>query len=191
MQWPAFVVLTLLDGLVLDRFPPLGTTGFSFIPGVLIATFANLFLIGALAPFLARRLARRAQAEPAPAGATVPAQAELEVQRDRLATALLGIGLVACVVSGLANRPVIVSETKETENAANAVREFVGHLDNEELDRNLETANTVRFGEGIFRTCIARDDRRSFYCLKIDTNKKPTQVTRDPSGEPNSVISGP
>ena len=190
-QWPAFVVLTLLDGLVLDRLPPLGTTGFSFIPGVLIATFANLFLIGALAPFLARRLDRRAQAAPAVAGAAPPPEAEQEVRRDRLATVLLGIGLVACIVSGLANRPLIVSETKETEAAAVAVRDFVGHLDNKELDRNLETANTVRFGEGIFRTCIARDDRRSFYCLKVDTNTKPTRVTPDPSGEPNSVISGP
>jgi len=189
-QWPAFVVLTLLDGLVLDRLPPVATTGLNLIEGVLLATFANLVLVGVLAPFLARRLSRRARVAPAAAGANLP-EADQDVLRDRTATVLLGLGLVSCIVSGLANRPLIVSETKETEAAAVAVRDFVGHLDNKELDRNLETANTVRFGEGIFRTCIARDDRRSFYCLKVDTNTKPTRVTRDPSGEPNSVISGP
>ena len=190
MQWPAFGVLTLLDGLVLDRLPPVATAGLNYIEGVLIATFANLFLIGALAPFLARRLSRRAQLATAPGAVALP-EAEREVARDRTATVLLGIGLLACIVSGLANRPVIVSETEETERAAIAVRDFVRHTDNQELNRNLETANTVRFGEGIFRTCIARDDRNSFYCLKVDTNSKPTRVTRDPSGEPNSVITGP
>ena len=189
-QWPAFVVLTLLDGVVLDRLPPVATTGLNFIEGVLIATFANLVLIGVLAPFLARRLSRRARLAPVAGGAPLP-EAEQDVLRDRTATALLGIGLLACIVSGLANRPVIVSETEATERAAVAVRDFVRHMDNSELDRNLETANTVKFGEGIFRTCIARDDRNSFYCLKVDTTSEPTRVTRDPSGEPNSVITGP
>lgn len=188
-QWPAFVVFTLLDGVVLDRLPPVATTGLNYIEGVLIATFANLLLLGALAPFLARRLSRRAR--PAPAGAVGPPEAEHEVLRDRTATVLLGVGLLACIVSGLANRPVIVSETEETQRAAVAVQDFVRHMNNEELDRNLETANTVRFGDGIFRTCIARDDRNSFYCLKVDTNVRPTRITRDPSGEPNSVITGP
>ena len=188
-QWPAFVAFTLLDGLVLDRLPPVSTSGLNFIEGVLIATFANLILVGALAPFLARRLARRARV--VPAGAVAPPEVEQEVLRDRTATVLLAIGLLACIVSGLANRPVIVSETRETEEAAIAVRDFVRHLDNEELDRNLETANTARFGEGIFRTCIARDDRERFFCLKVDTNKEPAEVTRDPSEEPNSVLTGP
>ena len=35
--------------------------------------------------------------------------------QDRVAAALLAVGLVGCVVSGLGNRPVIVSETNETE----------------------------------------------------------------------------
>jgi len=43
------------------------TTGLNYLEGVLIATFGNLFLVGALAPFLTRRLARRSQAVPAAA----------------------------------------------------------------------------------------------------------------------------
>ena len=191
-QWPAFVVLTLLDGLVLDLLPPVATTGLNYLEGVLIATFGNLFLVGALAPFLTKRLARRARVATAggPPSEALP-QAGREVLRDRVATALLGAGLLACVASGLANRPVIVSETEATEENARAVRDFVLHAGDEELQRNIETANTIRLGQGFFRTCIARDDRDRFLCLFVDTDKDPTEVRRDPSAEPNSVIRSP
>jgi hypothetical protein len=186
-QWPAFVVLTLLDGLVLDRLPPVATLGLNFIEGVLIATFANLFLIGALAPFLTRRLAARQQA---PAPSRVPPEAQHAVRQDRVATLLLVAGLAATIVSGLANRPLIVSETQETEEAARALLDVANNSPDAELRRNLETANTVRLGEGYFRICIARDDRERFACFFIDTQKEPTEVRRDPSVEPNDEVAG-
>ena len=86
----------------------------------------------------------------------------------------------------LANRPVVVSETEATEEVGRQLRTYVDHSNDEELRRNLETANTVRLSEGFFRACIARDDRRHFACLLIDTKKEPTEVRRDPSEEPNS-----
>lgn len=185
-QWPAFVACTLLGGLILDVLPPVSSTGWNFIEGVLIATFGNLVLVGALAPFLARRLAQRRVA----ATAAPRSQIELEVLQDRVASGLLVAGLAAAFVSGLANRPVVVSETEATEEVARQVQRYVAHSGSEELQRNLETANTVRLGEGYFRTCIARDDRRRRVCLLIDTEKEPTSVKRDPSGEPNSAYTG-
>lgn len=185
MQWPAFVVLTLLDGLVLDLLPPVATTGVDFIQGVLIAAFGNLFIVGVLAPFLSRRLAARRLT------ADLPTVGELDVLQDRLATALLGLGLVATIVSGLANRPLIVSETRATERNAELVREYVGHSGDEQLRRNLETANTIKQGDGYFRTCIASDDRRHFTCLLVDTKKDPPRVRRDPSGESNARLAPP
>lgn len=38
------------------------------------------------------------------------------------------------------------------------------------------------------RTCIARDDRRTFVCLLVDTRENPAQVHRDPSTKPNSAV---
>ena len=187
MQWPAFALLTLLDGFVLDQLPPVTTIGLNFIEGVLIATFANLFLVGALAPFIARRMARRPRPAVPDAPATPP-EAELDVLRDRIATVLLGAGLLGCLASGLANRPVIVSETEATEENARAVRDFVVDTGNVELQRNIETANTVRLDEGLFRTCIARDDRRRYVCVFVNTAKDPAEVRRDTSGEPNTTI---
>src|SRR5215211_8951631 len=58
MMWPAFAVVTLADGLLLHYLPPL-TSGVEIVPGVIIASFVNLFLVGAVAPWLARRLEAR------------------------------------------------------------------------------------------------------------------------------------
>jgi hypothetical protein len=179
-MWPAFIAFTLLDGLLLHLLPPI-RTGVDLIPGILVATFANLFLVGAVAPFLARRIGARRPGPPA------PEQAAHEVLVDRIGTAVLAAGVLGVLAAGLAARPVVVSETEETEQNARAVRAHVLRSGDPELVRNLETANTIRLAEGYFRTCIARDDRRHNYCLFVDTGDRPTQITRDPSAEPNSA----
>jgi hypothetical protein len=189
-QWPAFVVLTLVEGVVLDLLPPVATTGLNFVEGVLIATFANLFLVGAVAPWLARRLADRRAAALATAGAPPPSEAERDVIQDRTATALLVAGLFACLAAGLANRPVIVSETDATEANAEALSRYVARSGDEELIRNRDTANTIRLGEGYFRNCIARDDRERYFCVFVDTREDPPEVVVDDSAEPNTVYRG-
>lgn len=181
LQWPAFVLFTLLDGIVIAELPPAVIKDPNLIVGILAATFGNLVLIGAVAPYLAGRLARREGL----------ATAEREVLQDRIAAIALAIGLVACLVSGLANRPVIVSETEATEDVGRELRAYVERSGSEELRRNLETANTIRLSEGYFRACIARDDRRRYFCLFIDTEKEPTEVRRDPSAASNAGFAAP
>ena len=180
-MWPAFVVLTLADGVVLHLLPPI-RTGVDLIPGILIATFGNLFLVGAVGPFLAGRMRARRPGPPA------PEQAAREVLVDRFGTALLAAGLLGLVAAGLATRPLVVSETEDTQANARAVRDYVLDSGNQELIRNIETANTIRLSEDYFRTCIARDDRRRHFCLFVDTSKRPVQLKRDRSAEPNSVF---
>jgi hypothetical protein len=179
-MWPAFIAFTLLDGLLLHLLPPI-RTGVDLIPGILVATFANLVLIGAVAPLLAARVRANRPGPPA------PQQAAREVLVDRIGTGLLAAGVLGVLAAGLAARPVVVSETEDTERNARAVERHVIAGGDRELIRNLETANTIRLAEGYFRTCIARDDRRRNYCLFVDTNQRPTGVKRDPSAEPNSA----
>jgi hypothetical protein len=182
-MWPAFIVLTLVDGLILHRLPPV-STGVDLIPGILLATFGNLVLIGALAPWLARRIwARRPAAETG-----TPPRAQLEVLTDRIGTGLLLASVVGVVAAGLAARPTVVSETEDTERNAQAFRQLVLHTQNPELIRNLETANTVRLSEDYFRTCIARDDRERFFCAFIDTSGERPKVIPDRSAESNSTF---
>jgi hypothetical protein len=180
-MWPAFVVVTLLDGLLLHLLPPVGSS-VPVIGGILVATFGNLVLIGAAAPLIARRLAAR---RPGPAASP---QAAREVLVDRVGTVLLVLGVLGVVAAGLGNRKVVVSETDATEANARAVRDHALASGNPELIRNLDTANTIRLSEGYFRTCVARDDRRRAFCFYVDTNKRPAEVTPDQSAEPNSVF---
>ncbi|MEJ7716162.1 MAG: hypothetical protein WKF40_10930 [Thermoleophilaceae bacterium] len=107
MQWPAFVACTLVDGVILDALPPLFTLRLNLIEGLLIATFGNLFLLGAVAPFLTKRLVRRSALAASPAVTPAPPQADREVLQDRVATLAMVAGVAACLVSGLANRPLI------------------------------------------------------------------------------------
>ena len=191
-MWPAFVVLTLVDGVLLHLLPPvrLGFTreGMTLIFGIIVATFANLVLVGAVAPWLARRLAAR---EATAGEVGVPPRIRFEVLRDRVGTALLAAGLVGVLAAGLGSRQVVVRETDSTIENAKLVKRYILHSGDPELIRNLETANTVRLGDGYYRTCVARDDRRRYFCLFVDTTKHPAQVVRDPSAEPNRRNASP
>jgi hypothetical protein len=181
-MWPAFVVVTLLDGLILHLLPPVGT-GVDIVPAILLAVFGNLVLVGAVAPWLARRIwARRPVATPG-----APPVAQREVLVDRMGTGLLVASVVGVLAAGLAARPLVVAETDAKERAADAILDVVNNSGNDELMRNKETAQTARLGDGYFRTCIAHDDRHRFWCWFIDTTKKPTEVIRDPSALPNRL----
>jgi hypothetical protein len=185
-MWPTFITVTLVDGLILHLLPPIGT-GVDLIPAILVATFGNLVLIGAIAPWLARRTwKRRPAAEPG-----APPRAQLEVLTDRIGTGLLMATIVGVVAAGLAARPTVVSETRDTEANAKAFRALILRSGDNELIRNLETANTVRLGEDFFRTCVARDDRRHYYCAFVDTSESPPDVDVDGSTEPNSTFRVP
>jgi hypothetical protein len=181
-MWPSFVAITLLDGFLLHELLP-DRWGFALIPGILVATFGNLILIGAVGPWLARRLwKRRPAAQPG-----APPQAQLDVLSDRIGTGLLVAGLFGVLALGLAARPVVVSETEDTERAAFALIHYIERSGNEELIRNRDSAQTERKADDFFRTCIRRDDPRRYFCFLIDTSRERVRIVRDPSALPNGV----
>lgn len=178
-QWPAFVALTGLDALILHSLPPI-QTGVRLIPAVLLAALGNLALLGAAAPWLARRLVVRQQQASA---AGLDPGPPPEVVLDRTATALLLAGVVGLLAAGAAARPVVVSETEDTAANARAVREHVLTRAPAEVRRNSDSANTARLSPGYFRTCIALDNRNRAYCLFYDAERG--RLTRDSSQIPN------
>ena len=183
-MWPIFGALTIGDGLLLHFLPP-NRTGVRIVPGLIIASFADLFLIGVIAPFIARRLvARERVAHKAEGREPIPP----EVFLDRSATALLIVGTIGLAAAGLGNRPVIVSETKATEENAHLVESYVMAHGSAEVKANLQTANSKRLSEGYFRTCINLNDRSKAFCMYVDTKKK--TVVPDSSSRPNSVEFG-
>jgi hypothetical protein len=175
-RWPAFAIFTLVDAVLLHE---LGTGGVRLnIPvSLILASFGNIALLAA-ADVLARLAARRRAA---------PGEEDthLEVEIDRGGIALLAIGAVGLAASGAATHHLIVSETNATTANARAVEAWVGRYGAATYRRNIETANTAKLADNYFRTCIANDTRDRYLCLFVDTKKKPPQVVRDSSAEPN------
>jgi hypothetical protein len=179
-MWPAFVAITLLDGFLLHELPPV-REGIDLIPGILLATFGNLVLIGAVAPWLARQTwKRRPASEPG-----TPAKAQLEVLSDRIGTGLLVASVFGILAAGLAARPTVVVETEQRERGAALLRDFVNAHESEELRRNLEASDTVRYADGYYRSCIPRDDRERWSCYIIDVRGERSTIQRDRSQVPN------
>ncbi len=175
LMWPAFFALTLADAVILTRLPPV-STGVDFVPGLIISSFANLFLIGLVGPWLARRLLRRDPQGP-----------PFEVLADRAGSVLLAVATVGIVAAGLAARPLVVVETEAREQATAAFSAYLVENGTREELANEETANTERVEEGLFRICIALNDRTRASCYFVDTDVDPPSVTKDGDARPNQL----
>jgi hypothetical protein len=180
-MWPAYAVLTLLDAVILHELPPV-RDGVDFIPGLILASFCNLFLMGAIAPWLGKRLAER---EHAGSGNGVPISVRAEVLKDRTAVALLALATLGLVIAGLGNRPAVIAETEDLEQAIELLEGYVPANAPQEIQRNIELANTDRLEPGYFRMCINYDARDRAWCVFVNVNAEPPTVVRDPNEEPN------
>ena len=180
-MWPAYAVLTLLDAVILHELPPV-RGGVDFIPGLILASFCNLFLMGAIAPWLGKRLAER---EHAGSGNGIPISVRAEVLKDRTAVALLALTTLGLVVAGLGNRPAVVAETEDLEQAIELLEGYVPANAPQEIQRNIELANTDRLEPGYFRMCINYDERDRAWCVFVNVKAEPPTVVRDPNEEPN------
>jgi hypothetical protein len=186
-MWPTFAALTIADAVLLHELPP-WRTGVDPVPALLMATFGNLIIVGALAPWLlwmARRRARERGED-----ATPP-----EVSLDRLATGLLCAGTVAIVIVGLAARPATIVETEAREQNAREVRRYVQANAPPDVRANLDAgaANTIRLQEdGYYRNCVPYEDRTRHFCFFVDTKTDPPTVRKDPSTlNNNDFLRGP
>jgi hypothetical protein len=184
-RWPLFVLLTFADALIITELPPTGTRAL-FFPALFICSFANLFLVGAVAPWLANRILARQGAGAAPA--VFPPADHRELLVDKIAALTLVIATVGLVAAGLGNRPVVVAETDRLARAAEAVRTHVDAEAPPEIRRNIDTLNTHGTDEdGFFRMCIAYDDRTRAYCMFVDAKREPPTVRRDGDTRPNGL----
>jgi hypothetical protein len=120
-------------------------------------------------------------------------KAREEVLRDRVGTLLLGLGFIGVLASGLASIPLINGETDARNRAAHALVRYVEARAPAEIRRNNDqgAVNTARLGDDYFRSCVAFNDRRRYWCVFIDTSRRPTKVVKDPSVEPNRNTAQP
>jgi hypothetical protein len=175
-MWPTFAVVTLADGVVMHEWPPTGFRIADVFIGVILALFANIFLVAIVAPWIARRLIERDRRG---AGERFPP----EVYLDRTATALLVLGAAGVLASGLANLRVSTAETNALKEAGDRAAAYVDAHADAEVKQRLNGANSARLGDGLFRVCVPRIDARKQYCMFVDT--KQNTVRKDPSTVPN------
>ena len=186
-RWPLFLVVTVLDALIVVWRPPNGREAL-FVPALIICSFGNLFLIGAVAPWLARRMVSR-QGVAKPPSSTFPPANHVELVTDRIASAVLVLGAAGLLAAGLASGKPRVCVTDRACHVGDAAVAYVDAHAPAEIRRNVDTANSYRLGDaGLFRVCIEYNDRRRAYCMFVDASKKPITVRRDPDSRPNGAV---
>lgn len=172
-QWPAFVLFTTLEGILLNELPLSGDGPGGLIAGLLLAGFGNLFLIAVLAPLGGRLVRRRAPDLPK------------AIATDFAGTAIVGLGFLAVLSAGLIHRPAVLEERADRLAQFAAVRSYV---ESQAPERRpfLPSAETIRLSEDLFRTCVPGPEPKRPLCLFVETDQHPAGVTRDDDLTPNS-----
>ena len=169
-QWPAFVVLTVVDGVLLAVLPFTGD-GSTFVAGVLIAGFMNLFAVAALAPLAGRALRRRRPDLPR------------LIARDYAGTAALIAVTALLFAGGLAHRPTVQGARDDERAAVSGVHDYV--LSQAPAYRDGLAAIDARLLEpDLYRACVPGRDGR-WLCLFVSTDQRPAGITVDPDRVPN------
>jgi hypothetical protein len=184
-RWPLFVVITFIDAAIVTAEPPFGARAL-FFPALFLCSFGNLFLIGAVAPWLAKRLRAREAAAAGPA--TFPPAGHHELLVDKIACACLVLGSLGLVAAGLGNQKTEVCVTDRVCHAGDAVRSYVNAHAPAEVKGRVDAANSHPTQEdGFFRVCVPYDDARRQYCMFVDANRNPPRVVPDRDTRPNDV----
>ena len=175
-MWPTYVALTTLDALLLRWLPNGILEPPSIVPALLIAGFANLFVVAVLAPLLGRRLRRRRDDLP-----------QL-IASDMAGTGLLVATTLVVFAAGLAHRPVVAAEEADRRAQDRAVIAYVEREAPEEYRAALPAADVMRVSDDLYRTCLPGPDPKRYFCMFVDTSIEPANVRRDRDGAPNSTF---
>ena len=172
--WPSFVVLTFAEGVALEVLPIAGDGPGGVVPGVLLAGFANLIGVAAIAPLAARRLRRRRPDLP-------------RVIADNYAgTAVLCVLAAAILTLGLVHRPQVLAAEDDLRAQSAAVHDYVVAQAPEYRD-GIALADPMRLEDDLYRTCVPGPDPKRWLCLFVNTEQRPAGVTLDRDRAPNTT----
>jgi hypothetical protein len=177
-MWPAFVVLTVLEAVLLHLRPVAGD-GIGVVPAFLLCGFLNLAVVAFAAPVSGWLVRRRRPSLPR------------DVATDRAGTALL-LALAATLGTlGALHHDVVVERDRAFEAQAAAVRAYVRAHAPAAYRVNLERADTWVQAPDLFRTCVPGPDPHKALCLIVETGRGPPRLVVDPDQQPNARIAGP
>ena len=174
-QWPAFVVLTLVDGVLLSELPPYESGPPGVFPGVLLAAFVNLLAVAVVAPALGWAVRRRRPDLP-------------RFIASNYAGAFLLVLICAVILgAGLAHRSAAAAEDARLAAVARAMHDYVvRHAP--QYSAGLRHIDAIREAPDRYRACVPGRDARHALCVFVTTSQNPPGIEVDTSQEPNDAF---
>ncbi len=175
-MWPAFVALTLLDGLIGSSLPPAGDS-WNGVGAALLGGFLNLLGIILLTVPLGMLLRR------------VRRDLPKVVARDYGGTGVLLTVTGALLIAGLIHRPQVLAHHRAMADAIARAQAWIGDRAPAEFRRNLRFVSTFTIEAGrMYRTCVpGAQDGRTF-CVIVDTRRPFAQSVSFDGYESNAVF---
>jgi hypothetical protein len=173
-QWPTFLVLTIADGLLLHARPVQGLS-LDLVPALLLAGFANLFLVAVVAPVVGHLVRRRRRDLPR------------MIASDYAGAVLITVLTVAILVAGIVHHGDIARERRAADRAIALAREFAAQAAPPAARKNLLAADTLRIDPGrVYRTCLPMGTDRS-WCVVVHVDQDPPRIVFA-GHEPNAML---
>jgi hypothetical protein len=173
--WPAFVVMTVADGVIWHVWPPSGDRQ-SIVPGMLVGLMLNLLAVLFLSRPGGALLRRRRPDLPS------------VVARNYAGTSGVIAVSAAVLAAGALHHATIVSNQSAMQDATARAQAWIGDRAPDAFRRHLDRLDTFAIEPGsIYRTCAASGDGRS-YCVIVRVHMPFDRSVRFDGYEPNSVF---
>ncbi len=170
--WPAFVVASVVGGVLLDRLPVAGE-GTGLVAGILLAGSFKLVAVILLGAAGGLALRRRRPDLPQ------------EIARDYAGTAAVCLVCLAVLAAGLVHRPAVIERERDFAAQSLAARRFLAHRAPPDVRPNVALADSLRLDDDLYRTCAPRREPDRAFCLYVDTSQSPPGISVDSSRAPN------
>jgi len=179
LLWPAFVVLTLVDAVLLGWLPIAGDGGTGFVPALLVGFFFNLVAVAVLAPIAAALLRRRRRDLPK------------VVATDRAGTVLVVLVTAGLLLGGLAHRSEVVEARHDFAMQQMAAQRFIARQAPPEFRARARESDSLKLEDDLYRTCVPGNDPERHFCVLVRTDGVPPGITVDDSRETNADLNAP
>ena len=173
-QWPAFAALTVVDAVLLAELPFYDRGPGSFVGGLLLAGFINLFAVAIVAPVAGRWLRRRRQDLPR------------LVANDYAGTAALVLAAAGLAAGGVLHRPAVAAERADVAAVAARTHDYVV-AKAPAYRPGLGAIDAMRVEEDLHRSCVPGPDPQRWLCVFVNTRQRPAGLTVDPDRAPNAA----
>lgn len=174
--WPAFVLFTLAEVLLLRWLPLAGDGGTAAIPALLLAGGTNVAAIALVGGLGGAWLRRRRSDLPR------------VVADNNAGIAALVLVAASFVAIGLVHRPQIAAQREAFAAQSLAARRWVEANGDDFARAHVDRADSILVDRDLYRTCVPGPDPRRWLCLIVDTSRSPARVRRDANRESNASL---